>query len=83
MRFKGLDARIERLERGTKGGECEGCNRTTALRMARIMRQEDSAANYQPPANEDWTGTDLERCPVCGNPDPRMTIRYAREIAGV
>jgi hypothetical protein len=74
MRLKGLKSRIERLERRTGAGECEGCNRTAALRMVRAPR---------PPAIEDWRGTDLECCPVCGNPDPRMTIRYVREMAGV
>lgn len=65
MRLKALESRIERLEAQTEEGECDGCNKAAAVQIA---------------ASIEGISIDETPCPICGNPYPQMTIRYAREM---
>jgi hypothetical protein len=68
MRLKRIESRIKRLEGRTKEGECAGCNETAAMQITAAME------------NEDGSSIDVTPCPVCGNPYPQVSIRYAREM---
>lgn len=72
MSLKRIESRIERLERRTKGGECDGCNRTAALKAAARLAAYKNGGSVDPTI-------ELASCPDCGNPHPRVSIRYARE----
>jgi hypothetical protein len=72
MNFNGLKSRLERLERRTKGGECDGCNRTASLKVAARFAAHKNGGSVDPTI-------ELASCPDCGNPHPQVSIRYARE----
>ena len=82
MTLKGLASRIETLERRGGGRECQGCNETAAKRMAEISKRRMATQTSEPYPIEDWSLTDLVRCPQCGSPEPRMTLRFARSFIG-
>ena len=63
MRLKRIESRIGRLEGRTKEGECDGCNQAVAEQIAARMR---------------GVSIDQVPCPICGNPYPQMSFRYAR-----
>jgi len=74
MSLKDIERRIERLEQRTKEhGECDGCNCTAARRM--LIEVNDGRS-----ISRDWSSTDLACCPSCGDPNPRMSIKFVREI---
>jgi hypothetical protein len=64
MSLKGIGSRIGRLEGRTKK-ECDGCNIAAAVQIKASLK-----------------GISIRetRCPICGNPYPQMSIRYAREM---
>jgi hypothetical protein len=63
--LKGVRSRIERLERGTKGTECDACIQTAKMQIA---------------ASYDSSLSAPSSCPACGNPNPQIPISVAREI---
>ena len=65
MSLKGIESRIGRLERQAKEVECAGCNKAAAVQVKASLK-----------------GISIRetRCPICGNPYPQMSIRYAREM---
>jgi hypothetical protein len=65
MSLKGIGSRIGRLEGRTKEVECAGCNRTAAVQIKASLK--GISIRERP-------------CPICGNPYPQMSIRYAREM---
>lgn len=65
MSLKGITSRIERLEARTKEVECAGCN---------------EAAKVQVEASLEGISIRERPCPICGDPYPKMSIRYAREM---
>lgn len=78
MSIKQLKSRVRRLEQAGSGGHCQGCNELGAMRMflSRQMNPDPRQAHREP----DWSTTDLARCPVCGNPDPRISLDYVRSF---
>ncbi len=68
MNVRRLRSRIERLERQTQGGECQGYNLAAqSLLLARGADQE------RPGSVESSAAVS---CPECGNPNPKMSIRF-------
>jgi hypothetical protein len=65
MHLKQLRSRIKRLERRSKGGECEACIRTA---LAEVTREKES------------TSTNNLICPDCGNPNPKIPLWVMDEI---
>jgi hypothetical protein len=65
VRLKGITSRIERLEGQTKEVECAGCNQAAEVQMAASLQR---------------ISIEEAPCPICGNPYPQMSIRYAREM---
>ena len=61
----GFRSRVRRLERRIKGAECDSCTKTALMRVA---------------ARADSTLVAPERCPECGNPNPRIPMRIIDEL---
>jgi hypothetical protein len=80
-----LESRLDRLEKRLAVGECEGCNQVAMQRVLWILK-EDSRMREQDrshkPSEPDWSKTDLVRWPVCGNPQPKMSIEFMRRTMG-
>lgn len=65
MSLKGIESRIRRLEGRTKEVECAGCNKAAAVQIKASLK--GISIRERP-------------CPICGNPYPQVSIRYAREM---
>jgi hypothetical protein len=76
MRLKGIEARIKRLEREIGREGCPGCTKTFVCRLG-LNSKRDSQGE---PRIEDWSATELARCPDCGNPEPKMTMLELLEL---
>jgi hypothetical protein len=76
-----LESRLDRLEKRLAIGECEGCNQVAMQRVLWILK-EDSRMREQDrwhkPSEPDWSKIDLARCPVCGDPHPKMSLEFMR-----
>jgi hypothetical protein len=79
-----LRSRLRRLEQSLGGEECQRCNYLVLERIEAEATPRPSDGNPDWHRSEpDWTGTELERCPVCGNPSPRMSIRFIDHLVEV
>ena len=74
-KLKELASRTERLERRTKGEECNGCTRTAIAELIASM-----AAIEERSGCADWSSSAPAPCPDCGNPNPQIPLRLIREI---
>ncbi len=74
-KLKGLTSRTERLERGTKGGECDGCTRAALEQLTAWIAAEKARS-----ASEDPIPNIPSPCPECGNPYPQVPLRVVREM---
>ena len=73
MHTRQLKSRIERLERPSVDGDCDGCNRTVAMEAREMMAAEERGEVWRPTRRA---------CPVCRNPHPQMSIAYFDRLYG-
>lgn len=73
--------RIRRLEQEAGGEHCDMCNQVGMARMTIAMEgdviQPHGLSYYLEP---DWSTTDLACCPRCGDPNPKMSIEFVRNL---
>ncbi len=76
-----LRSRLKRLERSLEG-ECQGCNELVLQRLEveRALSPGPDENGTSIPVELDWSSTRLARCKVCGNAQPKISIRCMDQL---